>query len=63
MPCVSLMASRLICGQTNYYITVSQPVGFVTLTVAFDPPQLGCLMITVQYARYSRAIVSVHIKR
>ena len=24
--CVSLMASHLFCGQTNYYITVSQPV-------------------------------------
>ena len=24
--CVSLMASHIICGQTNYYITVSQPV-------------------------------------
>ena len=23
---VSLIASYLICGQTNYYITVSQPV-------------------------------------
>ena len=24
--CASLMASHLICGQTNYYTTVSQPV-------------------------------------
>ena len=43
--CVSLVASHIICGQTNYYITVSQPVGnqvankwFVTLVAAFDPP-------------------------
>ena len=24
--CLSLMASHLTCSQTNYYITVSQPV-------------------------------------
>ena len=34
------MASHLICGQANYYITVSQLVfkKFVTLAVTFDLP-------------------------
>ena len=32
--CVSLMASHIIFGQTNYYITVSQP--FVTGPAKID---------------------------
>ena len=53
------MASHLICGQTNCYITVSQPVVnqvtndlYVTLVAAFDPPTYHDTTIIIKLSIY-----------